>query len=371
MVSDSDKFNQRTRHGKWMNPIGQADLASIIIPTYNRAELLDETLASAAQQTYRPLEIIVVDDGSTDDTRAVVDRWREKLKSDSRAAIRYFHQDNSGVGSARNHGLIESRGEFIQFLDSDDILNSEKLSLHIACLRRHPQCGYVFSGRTKTDNPNKWGKISLDEATVLDSAELYCSPRVMMTMVGVYRRGTCCQAGPYSEDMRLGEDEEFNLRAILSTERSVYLPGILCAIRNHGGPRLTDALWGRSGLVLWADMYRRMVENAGLDGRLNNRRLVKTLGRRLDEFIVDVFAAGCRDLAGDAIKIGRRLPIGRGRRIKLACYQGFILLPGGIFSRYRRLRQKVQRGVGRLRGWSEALANGRQSSDPAPGKPGR
>ena len=223
-----------------MKPVGQPDLASIIIPTYNRASLLSGAVASAAGQTYRPVEIIIVDDGSTDNTPQVIRHWQEQLQSDPNISVRYFHQPNSGVGSARNRGLIESHGDFIQFLDSDDLLNTQKLSLHIACLRQHPECGYVFSDRTRADNPNKWAPIFVNDAAVMDSAEFYCSRQVWLTMVGVYRRGTCCDAGPYSEDMNLGEDEEFNLRALLATSRLVYLPGHLCAVGSHSGPRLTD-----------------------------------------------------------------------------------------------------------------------------------
>jgi glycosyltransferase involved in cell wall biosynthesis len=346
MASHADKYSQRTRHGQWMNPAGQADLASIIIPTYNRALLLEEALASATAQTYRPLEIIVVDDGSIDDTASVVNRRREMLVNDSEATVRYCRQSNSGVSSARNHGLIESRGDFIQFLDSDDILNPEKLSLHIACLKRYPGCGYVFSDWARLEDPTKWASISVSAAAEMDSAELYCSPRVKWTMVGMYRRKTCYETGPYCEDMVTGEDKEFNLRVLLATARVVYLPGNLFASRDHDGPRITDAHnVGQNGLLFAVGLHRHMTESAVAEGRLNDPRLVSSLVKGLSGVIVDALEAGRRDLANEAIEICRKMPIGIGRRVRLAIYQILGLLPQGAFPRLWWAWLKIRRAI--------------------------
>ncbi len=329
-----------------MNSIGQPNLASIIIPTYNRALLLQEALASAAAQTYRPLEIIVVDDGSSDDTAEVVNHWRELLINDSEATIRYFRQSNAGVSSARNRGLIESTGDFIQFLDSDDILNSGKLSLHIDCLKRYPECGYVFSDWATLESPMKWAPVSVNEAADMNSAELYCSPRVKWTMVGAYRRKTCYEAGPYREDMVTGEDKEFNLRALLATDRVVYLPGSLCASRDHSSSRITDLLKvGDNGLIFAVGLHRHMTESAAADARLNNPRLVSALVKGLSGIIIGALEAGRRDLANDAIGICRKMPVGFGRHVRLAIYQILSLLPRGVFPRFWRIWLKIRRAV--------------------------
>lgn len=101
-------------------------LVSIIIPAFNRAGYLPETLESALCQSVTDIECIVVDDGSTDDTANVVDRF---LRRDPR--VKYLSQHNSGPSAARNHGLSQSRGQFIQFLDSDDIILPDKLALQL------------------------------------------------------------------------------------------------------------------------------------------------------------------------------------------------------------------------------------------------
>jgi len=337
-----------------MDPAGQPNLASIIIPTYNRASLLNEALACAAGQTYRPLEIIVVDDGSIDDTPAVVDHWRQQLGNDPRATVRYCHQSNSGVGAARNRGLIESKGEFIQFLDSDDILNSDKLRLHIACLQPHSECGYIFSDWARLENPHTWAQVSADGAAEIDSAELYCSLRVHWTMLGVYRRKTCYMAGPYSEDLVSGEDKEFNLRVLLSTAKVIYLPGVLCASRLHAGPRITDAIRAdENKLALALPRLRRMTESAATEGRLNNSRLVRALVKELTGVIVEALEIGRPDLAGEAIEICRKMPVGLGRRARLTGYQILCLLPKGAFGRLWMIWLKARRAIlevpGRIR----------------------
>ena len=110
---------------------------SVVIPTYNRARRLPAAIESALQQGIADLEIIVVDDGSTDDTRAVIAQYGDR--------VRYHYQPNAGVGAARNTGIREARGEFVAFLDSDDRWLDSKLALQLAVFEACPDVGLVFS----------------------------------------------------------------------------------------------------------------------------------------------------------------------------------------------------------------------------------
>jgi glycosyltransferase involved in cell wall biosynthesis len=110
---------------------------SVIIPTYNRSALLKEAIASVLAQTMPDLEIIVVDDGSTDDTRAVVE-----VLPDNR--IRYFYKPNGGVSSARNYGISKTNGDYIAFLDSDDLWPKDYLQIMIKYLQAESQYGAVY-----------------------------------------------------------------------------------------------------------------------------------------------------------------------------------------------------------------------------------
>jgi glycosyltransferase involved in cell wall biosynthesis len=123
-----------------------SDLVSIVIPTYNRAHCLGRAVDSALQQSHAESEIIVVDDGSTDGTGDfVLDTYRADRR------VRYVRQENKGVAAARNRGLAETRGDFVAFLDSDDLWKPWKLELQLACLRQAPSVGMVWTDMEAVD----------------------------------------------------------------------------------------------------------------------------------------------------------------------------------------------------------------------------
>src|SRR5581483_12146947 len=95
---------------------------SVIIPTYNRRDFVREAIASVLAQAYQDFEVIIVDDGSQDDTHAVIQEF---------PGVRYIYQENRGVSAARNRGVTVSQGEFLAFLDSDDIWRPRKLESQI------------------------------------------------------------------------------------------------------------------------------------------------------------------------------------------------------------------------------------------------
>lgn len=115
-------------------------LVSTVIAVYNRQRLMVDAIESVLAQSYRPIEIVVVDDGSTDESGAVGRAYAEKYPG----VIRYVHQENQFCGAAWNRGIRESNGEFLQFLDSDDLLLPEKFATQVAALRAHPDCGISY-----------------------------------------------------------------------------------------------------------------------------------------------------------------------------------------------------------------------------------
>lgn len=116
-----------------------APKVSIVIPAYNAASFIERTLETVALQTFRDFELLVVDDGSKDDTTAVVERF---LKS-RRLAGAAIRQENKKIAAARNAGIRAARGEFVAFLDHDDLWRPEKLSVVMDEFRRHPEAGLV------------------------------------------------------------------------------------------------------------------------------------------------------------------------------------------------------------------------------------
>ena len=110
---------------------------SIIIPTYNRASLIVETIDSVLQQSFKDFELIVVDDGSTDNTESALKQYGDTLT--------YVKQKNSGVNSARNYGLSIAKGEYIATLDNDDLWHADKLQIQVKILDQFPESAYIFS----------------------------------------------------------------------------------------------------------------------------------------------------------------------------------------------------------------------------------
>jgi GT2 family glycosyltransferase len=122
------------------------ELVSVIVPTYNRAYCLGRTIDSALSQTHPQVEVIVVDDGSTDATREMI-----AARYGSEPRVRYHFQKNQGVSVARNTGFELAQGEFVALLDSDDVWKPWKLELQLACMRRFPEVGMVWTDMEAID----------------------------------------------------------------------------------------------------------------------------------------------------------------------------------------------------------------------------
>jgi glycosyltransferase involved in cell wall biosynthesis len=127
---------------------GEPGLVSVVVPTYNRAHVVGLAIDSILAQSYDRLEVIVIDDGSQDNTLAVVAKYDDPR-------VRYFRTENGGMSAARNRGLAQARGEFIAFLDSDDTWFPWKLAAQIEILRREPEVGAVWSDMSAfVDDPD-------------------------------------------------------------------------------------------------------------------------------------------------------------------------------------------------------------------------
>lgn len=115
---------------------GENELVSVVIPAYNAQKHIEETLKSVFGQTYAPLEVIIVDDGSTDTTASII-----KIKF---PAVRYFYKSNGGVASARNLGIRMAKGRYIAFIDADDAWHPDKISKQVYWLKEHPDTKWCY-----------------------------------------------------------------------------------------------------------------------------------------------------------------------------------------------------------------------------------
>ena len=122
----------------------------MVIATYNRARLLKETIESVLKQTFQDFELIVVDDGSTDDTEKVLKSYGDR--------VRYFRQENRGPSAARNLGIRHARASWISIQDSDDICAPNHLKTLFGFVEKNPDCGMVFANGNYLDDPGPKGK---------------------------------------------------------------------------------------------------------------------------------------------------------------------------------------------------------------------
>jgi glycosyltransferase involved in cell wall biosynthesis len=220
-------------------------LVSIIIPTFNRAQLITNALESVRRQTYRRIEVLVVDDGSDDGTDVVVSRWFEQ-NPDRGIQSSYVRQQNRGAPAARNEGLRRARGEFIQFLDSDDVILPGKLESQVTALQSAPVCQYAWSDRERSSLDVVWDvyadlirRHAASASPVPQQVAGYDKRRVPnQGGQGIYRRSACLALGPWDEDLARHQDWELNLRLIASEAVVLYVAGIQYISVNHSGPRV-------------------------------------------------------------------------------------------------------------------------------------
>jgi glycosyltransferase involved in cell wall biosynthesis len=179
---------------------------SVIIPAYNCARWLGQAIDSVLGQTLRDLELLVIDDGSTDATGEVARAYGDRL--------RYARQENRGPAAARNHGMRLARGELIAFLDADDLWLPAKLERQAALLDRDPRVGVVYCDGLFIDPDgrpieNYVRQTPLHRGRV--AIELFCD-HFLMTPAVVFRRVLLETAGAFDESLRVGEDYDFFLR---------------------------------------------------------------------------------------------------------------------------------------------------------------
>jgi glycosyltransferase involved in cell wall biosynthesis len=175
-----------------MTEANGSSLVSVIMPAYNAAEHIAEALESALAQDWRPLEIVVVDDGSTDDTAAIVARYPDVV---------YVRQENQGPSAARNAAAEHSSGEFVANFDSDDLLPTTSVSDQAGFLLAHPEVGAVF-GRQEWMNAPDW----MARDTVYGDVDGIPLSSVM------FRRNVFFDLGGYDTSFVHGEDMDLLVR---------------------------------------------------------------------------------------------------------------------------------------------------------------
>jgi glycosyltransferase involved in cell wall biosynthesis len=202
---------------------------SVVIPAYNYGRYLAEAIDSVLAQTHRPLEIIVVDDGSTDETAEVIASYGER--------IRAIRQANAGVSAARNTGIDAARGEYLAFLDADDTWYPRKLELQMARFEAEPSLGLVHAGLEVVDGEGRMLAVMTRGHQGSISHNLLRLQQDVLVGPGssiVVPRRVAQEVGGFDERLAPSEDWDFCYRIAVRYHVG-FVPEPLVRYRLHGG----------------------------------------------------------------------------------------------------------------------------------------
>lgn len=242
---------------------------SVIIPTYNRAHLIGDSIKSVLAQTYRNFELIIVDDGSKDNTAEVIAAFTDPR-------IRYVYQPNCGRSIARNHALSLATGKYVTFLDSDDLYRPDKIGLQVDYLNSHPGVGMVY---TSAHCINDHGEMLTHEYIASVSGLIYGSiaffTPVTITLPTVMTyKAVMDHVGGFDEGLHRFEDTDM-WRRISKSYRIDAMPDFTCLLRTHDDNSLLNqdpeqiaiALDRYSGKILDEDVeFDLAIRRKGLAG---------------------------------------------------------------------------------------------------------
>jgi glycosyltransferase involved in cell wall biosynthesis len=220
-------------------------LITVMIGVYNGAAYLGEAIDSVLAQGYEPLELIVVDDGSDDDSGEVAQAYPE---------VRYFYQDNAGNGAARNRAVEVATGDYFAFLDADDRFTSGKLARQLAALEANPGLDLVFGHVREFISPELDDETRKAIRPPAPGPMPWTAPNLMLI-----RRAAFERVGPFSTSIRVGVTVDWFARASEAGLRYEILPEVVLERRLHtqnNGLRERDAR-AQYLLVLKAAMERR------------------------------------------------------------------------------------------------------------------
>lgn len=210
---------------------------SVIIPNYNRASMVVETIQNMLNQSLIPKEIIVVDDGSTDNSVEVIASFG--------GIVRLIRQTNQGPGAARNAGLRAATGDFIQMMDSDDLASLNKLEIQVKALEKSgadfAYCSWVHCTINNKkihfrDHILQAGPAPADKSLL----EWFVSGWSLVFQNCLFRRSILDKAGTYRTDLMPSEDSEYFIRILLADAKAIFTPGCLVFYREHEQHKITS-----------------------------------------------------------------------------------------------------------------------------------
>lgn len=210
-------------------------LVSILIPLYNSEKYISETIDSCLNQIYENIEIIIVDDGSTDNSLTIVKEYEKRYKN-----IKVYTQKNSGAQKARNLAFEKSKGLYIQYLDADDLLSQDKISTQIALAKEHGNMNvYTTKFIRFEENIDEVQYIRREIDRSFDSGidwlvSSWSGSGMGQTSIWLTPRELIERAGSWDESLSKNQDGEFFCRVLINTDKVIYSDSAIVYYRSSG-----------------------------------------------------------------------------------------------------------------------------------------
>ncbi|WP_200977033.1 glycosyltransferase family A protein [Echinicola sp. 20G] len=305
-----------------MNP-----LVSIIIPAYNKEAYVAETIDSALAQTYSHTEIILINDGSTDNSMAILEQYQARCPE----KILLFDQENQGVSATTNKGIMEAKGEYIQFLDADDIMSNDKIQNQINLLKEEGKNATVhckwsnFKTSIKSDSFYPFHIYRNFDLGIDWLLTAWNYQEMTADSSWLVSRELVDLAGPWNEDLTINQDGEFFCRVLLNCSKVIYdnKSSVYYRSLNEGNVSQQKSEKSWCSLLMSYSCYQRDVLKVE-----DSPRVRKALKKVYQKFIYDVFPEHS-DLIAEAenhiqnLGISEKTYIGGPKFQTLSKYLGF------------------------------------------------
>lgn len=229
------------------------DLCTVIITSFQREKYILATTESVFQQTYRPIELVIIDDGSTDNTFELLKNWKDKIKDDEFKVV-LVKQENTGAPKARNRALSICTGEYIQEVGSDDLLHPSKLEYSIKLLKENQDCQSAWAPVKMFYNPeegnifgNTKSKLEDIKVNFKKTSDNVFDPQYMPS-AALHRREVFSKAGSWNEKLRRWQDLEYQVKIMNAVKKYIVIDQAMYYGRQHNDGRINDLYKEKAGI---------------------------------------------------------------------------------------------------------------------------
>lgn len=273
-------------------------LVSVIIPSYNARRYIKETVDSVLAQTYKNIEIIVVDDGSTDGTREELAPYAAAGK------IRYFYQENAGQSAARNTAIAHAKGKYLALLDADDMFMPTKVEEQVAYLEAHPECGLSYCGMYHFFDPDVGKKYIFSVPT--PSGVLFkelLQGNFINPLSVVLRKELLDKYGSFEPTFRRLDEQALWLKLAFNGVKFCYLPRRLAYYRMHKSSLTNDAVYFRDTQKTLISFLRTIKETWFTSAQAQEYDIDGLIRKAEKRFIIGKLMAGRNILSKSLLKL--------------------------------------------------------------------